>query len=215
MGLSDSSKKSLATLLEELVLTDQAEEYLGSRGLGNRARSMFRLGVVPPGASAEWSRFEGMLAIPYETMSGPVAVKFRRLDKSSLHKYDGPAGQSARLFNVKATMSTGSQIVVTEGEIDAITLTAECGLPAVGVPGVSNWQPHYSRCVDGFADVIILTDNDNKREGQNPGLDLALKIRESVRNSRIVSLPPGYDVNDYFVEFGKQAVLDLVPSVTQ
>lgn len=177
---------------------------------------MFRLGIVPGGVSAEWSRFVGMLAIPYETVSGPVAVKFRNLQPDVKKKYDQPSGQATHLFNVKATLHTGPQLVVTEGEIDAMTLHGECGIPAVGIPGVSNWQAHYARCIDSFADVVILTDND-ERDGRqdNPGMELALKIRRAVRNSRIVSLPPGHDVNSFFLEHGRQAVLDLIPQPFQ
>lgn len=79
------------------------------------------------------------------------------------------------------------------------------------MPGASAWKHHYPRCVDSFADVVILTDNDNKEDGSNPGYELALKIKETVRNSRIVQLPADEDVNSFFVKHGREAVLDLIP----
>lgn len=210
MQLSDSSRKSLDVLLDQLVMTAQAEEYLAGRGLTDLSVSMFRLGVVPGGTSAEWSQYQGMLAIPYETVTGPVAVKFRHLDGTE-PKYMCPKGQGTRLFNATAVLDPGPQLVVCEGELDAITMHGECGIPAVGVPGTQNWKPYFRRVVESFGDVIILTDNDNKKDGQNPGLDLALLIRESVRSSRIVSLPPGYDVNSFYVAHGREALLSLMP----
>jgi len=34
----------------------------------------------------------------------------------------------------------GNFIAVCEGEIDAITLSYSCGIPAVGVPGANAWK---------------------------------------------------------------------------
>ena len=209
MTLSDVSKQSLVNLLDSLVLDSRAKDYLAGRGLTQQAVGMFRLGVVPSTASAEWSRFQGMLALPYHTVTGPVAVKFRRLDGGQ-PKYDGPAGQKVGLFNAIACMDPGNQIVITEGEIDAITLHAECGIPAVGIPGVGNWKRYYRRCVDGFNDVIIMTDNDAKENGSNPGLELAIKIKESVPHARVIHLPPGEDVNSFFVRHGASGVSRLI-----
>lgn len=212
LGLSDSSKSSLASLLDQMRMPDHGWEYLASRGLGERAVDMFLLGVVPTGASAEWSRFEGMLAIPYLVADGtPVAVKFRALDERK-QKYDQPSGQVQHLFNVRACLSDGKQIVVTEGEVDAMTLQAECGIPAVGIPGVNNWKPHYRRLLDGFEDQVILTDNDVKDDGSNPGRDLGLKLRDELGGqSRIVTLPPGEDVNSYFQQHGADGLRAIIP----
>lgn len=206
----DSSKQSLASLVDSLLMTPQAEAYLDSRGLTDQAVSMFRLGVVPGGTPAEWQRFVGMLGIPYLTVSGAVAIKFRRLDGGE-PKYDGPRGQKTGLFNAIACMDDSDRIVVTEGEIDAITLHAQCGVPAVGVPGATNWKKHYRRCIDGFSDVVILTDNDEAPDRTtNPGQDLALKVKDQIPSARIVELPAGFDVNEFFVNHGRDAVLELI-----
>lgn len=210
MELSDSSRKSLDNLLAQLTMTEEADRYLAGRGITEAARSMFHLGTVPTEAPPEWRKWVGQLAIPYLAVKGPVGVKFRRLDGLE-PKYDGPAGQKSRLFNVRATLDPGPQLVITEGELDAITLHGVCGVPTVAVPGATSWKAHYPRVVDSFADVVILTDNDAKDNGTNPGLQLALKIKESVRNSRIVTLPPGHDVNSFYVEHGKDALLELIP----
>ena len=214
MALSTLSRESLAELLTRLTMTEEASKYLDGRGITEAGRSTFRLGGVPPDAPIEWRRFAGMLAIPYDTVSGPVAVKFRRLDGGS-PKYDGPAGQKSHLFNVKATLDPGPQIVITEGEFDAITLHGECGIPAVAVPGASAWKHHYPRCVNTFPDVVILTDNDAKSDGSNPGFELAMKIKETVRDSRVVSLPAGEDVNSFFTRYGKEALIELIPDTPQ
>ena len=210
MGLSATSRTSLAGLLAKTEMTEAAWDYLHTRGLTEASVSMFRLGGVSGEVSGEWARFNGMLAIPYLSGLGePVAVKFRRLDGGS-PKYDGPAGQGTRLFNVSACLSDGDVIVVTEGEIDAMTLHAECGIPAVGVPGVKAWKKHHKRCLDGFNDVVILTDNDAKDDGSNPGLGLAVDIKGQLPSSRIVRLPEGEDVNSFFVKHGAEAVRELV-----
>lgn len=209
MQLSDLSRRSLDKLLGQVEQTTEVVEYLKGRGLTKHSADMFRLGAVPGETSGEWQEYRGMLAIPYETVTGPVAVKFRRLDGGT-PKYTAPKGQGTRLFNATAVLDPGPQLVVVEGELDAITMHGECGVPAVGVPGAQAWRSHYRRVVESFGDVVILTDNDDKKDGQNPGLDLALKVRESVRSSRIVSLPPGHDVNSFFLDYGKGELLKLL-----
>lgn len=208
--LSDTSKHTLERLLDRLEQTTEGVGYLRSRGLTKRAADMFRLGVVPTGETGEWARFAGMLAIPYINRAGPVAVKFRAMNDDQTPKYTGPAGQKTHLFNALACTDPGDRIIVTEGEIDAITLHAECGIPAVGVPGVTNWKPWYKRCIDGFNDVVILTDNDVKESGANPGMELAVRVKESMPQARIVTLPPGHDANSFYLEHGRDGVLSLI-----
>lgn len=187
-----------------------AEQYLQQRGLGDAAEE-FLLGYVQTPAPGHDDMFTGMLSIPYITQSGVVGFKFRRLGPGD-PKYLAPAGQKQHLFNVNAIINAIEQVLIVEGELDAVAAT-RAGLPAVAVPGVKGWKPHFRRCFDGIGRVIVVTDNDNKEDGSNPGQDLARKLIDELPNAIRVSLPLGEDVNSTILNYGAQYLTDLVGAV--
>ena len=128
-----------------------AEEYLAQRGISLGTAEKIRLGVVvDPLAGQE--QFINRLTIPYLTPTGVVDVRFRSMGPEE-PKYMGMAGTSTRLYNVNALHTAGNFIAVCEGEIDAITLSYSCGIPAVGVPGANAWKRHYGRLLADGEDV--------------------------------------------------------------
>lgn len=185
-----------------------AEQYLQQRGLFEAA-DKFLLGYVDEPAPGHEERFKGMLSIPYITKTGVVSFKFRRLSDNGGHKYDQPAGQKQHLFNVNAILDAVKQVVLVEGELDAIAATM-AGFPAVAVPGVNGWKPYFSRCFDGIGRVIIATDNDSKPDGSNPGQELAKKLIDVIPQAVRVSLPSGHDVNSTIQYYGAQHFASLV-----
>jgi len=209
MKLSSSSNENLVHLLSQMGTTPEVEDYLEGRGVTERVRNMFHLGAVNGDCHREWHRFTGMLAIPYLTVNAPAAMKFRRITGDG-QKYDQPSGQSTHLFNVKATFDAGSRLVIVEGEMDAVIMHGECGVPAVAVPGATAWKRHYVRCVDSFEQVVVLTDRDDAGEG----LKLAMKIKAAMPSVRIAELPKGEDVNSFFLKEGKDGVVDLLPPIS-
>lgn len=177
---------------------------------GVSAGSTFHLGyVTPENAAPGDEQYIGMLSIPYLTPTGPIAVKYRSLRPDAAAKYLAPLGQPTHLYNVTDLHKKSQQIVLTEGEVDAMTLSM-LGIPAVGVPGVNNWRPFYRRIFDGYGDVVIATDNDARDDGSNPGQELARHLLREIYGSRMVVLPRGYDINSLYVEQGREAVTALV-----
>jgi DNA primase len=146
--------------------------------------------------------YEGWLSIPYITASGGcVGFKFRRLDDAK-PKYGSPAGQKAHLYNVFDITIDSPYVVVCEGELDAIVTSGELGIPAVGVPGVAAWKPHFPKLFTGYETIYVVGDNDIKEDGSNPGAEFAKRVANEVMNSQIVTLPPGMDINDYYLVNG-------------
>lgn len=180
---------------------------MDGRGIDRNVADTFRLGYVSEPLPGD-ERYEGMLVIPYLTPTGPVALKFRNLRPDGEPRYLAPAGQETRLYNVMDLHKRSERIVICEGEIDTMTVSAH--LPCVGVPGVKSWQSHYRRVFDGYTDVVILTDNDQKEDGSNPGQELAALIRREVRDSRNILLPANTDANAYVLQNGAEALLDLL-----
>jgi DNA primase len=184
-----------------------AATYLESRGIVPQTTAPFLLGyVAQPGPGHE--KYRGMLSIPYITPAGIVAWKFRRIDGEGT-KYLAPAGQTSKLFNVGSLQCHSNTVTICEGELDAIVSTL-AGYPAVGVPGVTHWKPHHPRCFDGYSKVLIVTDNDLKDDGSNPGQDLARKLLADLPQAINVQLPAGMDVNEYVSTHGAQAYGQLL-----
>jgi DNA primase len=111
-------------------------------------------------------------------------------------KYMGMPGTSTRLYNVRALHEAGSFICVCEGEIDAITLSYSCSIPAVGVPGVNAWKPHYGRLLADFETIYVFAD------GDQPGTDFAKSLSKDFNNVIIMQMPEGEDVNSMFLANG-------------
>lgn len=184
-----------------------AEAYLEQRGILDGAKQ-FMLGYVAEPAPGHEDRLKHHLSIPYITEAGVVGFKFRRIDGGD-PKYMIPTGQKHHLYNVGAILNAVREVLIVEGEIDAISATL-AGHPAVAVAGVNAWKPYFSRCFDGIGRVIIATDNDVKEDGSNPGQDLARRLQDAIPQAIRVSLPPDSDINSIICNQGAQALTELI-----
>ena len=194
------------------AISDRALGYLAGRGISEQTAARFRLGTITDPIEGHQG-YEGWLAIPYFTaLDLCVGFKFRRLDDGK-PKYGAPIGQKSHLFNVVATLSATKSIVICEGEFDAIIMEANCGIPAVGVPGVAAWKPYYQKLFNGFDIVYVVGDNDVKEDGTNPGAEFSRRVASEISNSQIVTLPPGLDITDFYLANGKDATANLVGGV--
>jgi DNA primase len=101
-------------------------------------------------------------------------------------------------------------IVVCEGELDTVIVSGVLGIPAVGIPGVQAWKPHFAKLLNGYDSVYIVGDNDVKEDGSNPGAEFAKRVASEVLNSVIVTLPPNMDINDYYLAYGAEATQTLL-----
>ena len=152
----------------------------------------------------------GWLSIPYITAMGYcVGFKFRRLDDGK-PKYGSPTGQKAHLYNVTDITIMSRHIVVCEGELDTVIVSGMLGIPAVGVPGVQAWKPHFAKLFSGYDTVYIVGDNDVKEDGSNPGADFSKRVHQELLNGTIITLPPNMDINDYYLAYGAEATKTLL-----
>ena len=205
---SPGRRKSLAAAsraYHEQLKTDQAAlAYLESRGLRSSADQAM-LGVVRSPRQGH-DRFLGRLAIPFIGPKGNVYdIRYRCIEdhdcKERGHgKYDAEHGYPTRLFNTRALVSPTDYIMVTEGEVDALTLAA-CNWPAVGVPGANAWKAHHSRCFDGFSDIVVIGD------GDDAGRKFVAAVVKTLPSARSVILSAGEDVNSVYVKGGKDALV--------
>ena len=196
-----------AEMYHENLAGSPAEDYLYERGLLSGAEQ-FQLGYVSKPAPGHDDMFINMLSIPYITPAGVVGFKFRRIQGEG-KKYLAPAGQKVHIYNVYALIDAIEEVLIVEGELDAIAATIN-GHPAAALGGTNAYRPVFARCVDGVGKVLICTDNDKKEDGSNPGQELAKKLAEEIPNSIRVSLPYGEDINSTILSHGAQFFTDLV-----
>lgn len=189
---SPDAARLLAYLTEERKLTLETIER-------------FLLGAaVSPDVLDEDGR--GMIAIPYNTPNGPVALRFRRPP----HRENGPKywqaeGTGLTIFNTPAFFESEDSIAITEGEMDCMTLV-QAGIPAVGIPGASAWKPHYELLFEGYTTVLICADNDDTGAGRK----FAAKIAKNVPGPEVVLMPEGHDVNSLYCEVGRAGLREFL-----
>ena len=202
MALNAQSKLLLEAAQQYAqAISPQALAVLKERGISKEVAERFMLGPITNPINGH-EMYQGWLSIPYITASGGcVGFKFRRLDDAK-PKYGSPTGQKAHLYNVFDITIDSPYVVVCEGELDAIVTSGELGIPAVGVPGVAAWKPHFPKLFAGYETIFVVGDNDIKEDGSNPGAEFAKRVANEVMNSQIVTLPPGMDINDYYLVNG-------------
>lgn len=169
------------------------------RGLTPDTIRHFRLGaVIDPDPQDLFAA--GRICIPHFNAAGAHVLRFRALPGVDGPKYWQPAGSRVGIFNVTELITPRPTIYVCEGEIDTMTLV-QCGLPAVGFPGAQSWQDHHRYLFDGYERVVIAMDHDEA--GQAFGEKVAAKVPGPVP----VLMPAGHDVNSFFQQHGRAALL--------
>ena len=191
------------------AISPEALSVLEERGISDAVAALYQIGSITEPINGH-EMYTGWISIPYITASGScVGFKFRRVDEGK-PKYGSPAGQKAHLYNVCDIIIDSPYIVVCEGELDTVITSGVLGIPAVGVPGVAAWKPHFPKLFGGYDTVFVVGDNDVKEDGSNPGAEFAKRVANEVMNSIIVTLPPSMDINDYYLAHGFDATKALL-----
>jgi DNA primase len=215
----------MASNAQSKLLLEAAQRYaqevspevlvaLAERGISEQVAARFQLGTVTEPINGH-EMYDGWISIPYITAGGGcVGFKFRRIDDGK-PKYGSPTGQKAHLYNVSDVLLMSAYIVICEGELDAVITSGMLGIPAVGVPGVQSWKPHFPKLFNGYDTVYVVGDNDVKEDGSNPGAEFSKRVANEIINSQIVTLPPGLDINDYYLAYGADATKALLVGETK
>lgn len=208
--LSKSQKALLETAATayQKQLTPELTAYLEERGFSAETIKHARFGQVSePLVGSEY--LQGRLAIPYIGPTGNVYnLRFRCTAHADCKaegcdsKYMSLPGYPSRVYNVRSLVSADTSIDVTEGELDAVTLE-QCGLYAIGIPGVDSLPAHFARLVAGFSDVRVWID------GDKAGREFAKRFLHAVPSARACTVEEGEDVNSVYVAKGAEGVLAL------
>jgi DNA primase len=150
------------------------------------------------------------LAIPFIGPKGNVYdLRFRCIQSHDCKeercpKYLGLDGVETRIYNAQALVAPTDYIFVTEGELDAATLTV-CGWPAIGLLGANSWKKHYPRLLAGFSKVVLVAD------GDDAGHKLASTFRRAMPSAgNVILCQQGDDINSVFVREGREGLVALL-----
>ena len=140
------------------------------------------------GVREETTRTGTRLRIPYQDQDGgEVIVRFRHeLEGKAFSWPEGSAGQLV-LYGLNRLPSAREvgHVVIVEGELDAQTLWFN-DLPAVGVPGASNWnEARDAQALEGFETVFVVDEGD---QGASALLN-RLKASSIANRVRVVTMP--------------------------
>ena len=160
-------------------------------------------------AMPEHKTVRNRLAIPYITPSGVIGFTFRCIQDHNCAvaghgKYKKP-GLEATFYGVMDLFSDSLDIHVTEGEVDAITLSEMCDLPAIGIPGATNWKPAWKEVLSDFRYVFVYCDGDSAGSG------LGRKIEKEMGDNRaiLLTMPEGEDVNSMYLKYGPERLRNM------
>ena len=155
------------------------------------------------------------LAIPFVDQGKRVGTKYRTIGGRKLFTQD--KGSPQIFWNVDCLRRpelAGFPLIITEGEIDALT-AIQCGFPkTVSVPGGApehdsgddsarwNYLVHAKQLLDGQKLIVLATDNDGNGSVLRDGL--AQRLGRS--RCQILEYPTGKDLNDVLMAHGDEGV---------
>jgi twinkle protein len=183
-------------------------DYLSDRGISEATART--LGVCSGRKFFKKSGAElDAVGFPYRHQGRVTAIKWRSLSTKEFTQ-DG----SAQTLFLASEIEPGQDIVITEGEIDALSFW-EAGIPALSIPsgalseGVADdtarlkWLSHHDELIKKAPNVFLAVDMDGP--GETTAQELARRIGK-LKCWR-VSFPHGSkDANDVLLKLGKDAL---------
>lgn len=181
-----------------------AVEYLKSRGISEEVCRKYEITVRADN--------DKVLVFPFKDPSGELKfIKYRNTAyNGSGNKEWCEANCMPILFGMNHC-AEGGRLVVTEGQIDSLTL-AECGIDnAVSVPIGMNgftWVPHCWNWLQKFSEIVIFGDCENGHVSL--ATEMKIKFPKITRVVRVEDYQGYKDANDLLRAKGKDAVVRAV-----
>jgi DNA primase catalytic core len=160
-------------------------------------------GVVNKKGNGGADFFHNRIIFPNIKNGNVVHLTGRALD-GSIPKYLHLADEIKYLFNEDAL--SHNKIFIAEGVPDAITLDQN-GYPSVGVYGANTFKDSFVNKFSKCEEIYICLDGD--RSGREGTLKIASLIGD---RSRLIEMPHGTDVNEFFLHNSKEDFEKLIES---
>lgn len=181
-----------------------AVEYLAGRGIDRKTVEKYRVTTRKDN--------RGVVAFPFFDEQNELQfVKYRAIKpKPGQPKEWCERDAKPILFGMAQCEDFGT-LVITEGQIDSLSVAA-CGVKnAVSVPNGANgfsWLPHCWDWIAKFRDVVVF--GDCERGGMTLIDTLVARLPQTVRGVRMQDYLGEKDANDILRKYGKQAILTAV-----
>lgn len=191
---------------KEIVVRDHAVEWMKTRGISEAITKRYHITTRKDDHS--------ILVFPFYSENHVLEfVKYRNTNPKRIEKYGKEFCEKDTkpiLFGMEQCKGF-ERLVITEGQIDSLTL-AECGIEnAVSVPTGCKGFTFLNYIWDWiikFSEIIVFGDNEN---GRITLLDeLQKKLPVKVKAVRPEDYLGEKDANDIFLKYGKQAILTAV-----
>lgn len=203
---------SEATNLYHENLPANVRDYLKDRGLTDETIDKYKIGFCSGGTQFTTDRetlikigliykngeecFRGYITFPHLNHGRVIYMSGRGWPDKKHKKLEKDKVPLTYLLNEEALRE--KEVIVGEGEIDTLMLLQN-GFNACGVLGANSfkeeWALKFKHC-----DTVYLT-FDNDKAGENGNCKIAEWLGPK---ARIVSLPDGQDVNDFFKDKTKE-----------
>lgn len=183
----------------ERLLADEIrlEELKAVRGLWTKTIAHFEIGFDPS---------SNAYTIPVRNLKRQIVNvrKYQITPTDGRRKIWGIEGHNApRLFPAEVLKKSGDEIIICEGELDAV-ITNQYGFRAITRTGsAKTWKSSWSKLL---SDRIVYVCHDADVAGQEANLKVAKSVAAFAREVRIVQLPYGVtdkhgkDLTDWWLE---------------
>ena len=194
--------------MKEVTPKDEAVDYMQRRGISQATTDKFHVTLK--------SDTDNIIVFPFvDTKNELICCKFRKIDfvkGVDKNKEWFMRDTEHILFGMQQAQEYDKPLVITEGQIDSMSL-AEAGVPnAVSVPNGCNaftWVPSCWDYIHQFTEVIVFGDNENGK------ITLSEEIGQRFRSLKVsVVQDRDYigckDANEILQKHGKEALLHAV-----
>jgi 5S rRNA maturation endonuclease (ribonuclease M5)/KaiC/GvpD/RAD55 family RecA-like ATPase len=175
---------------EEVVL-----DYLvGERGFSVEAIEHFKLGLTNE-YGKKW------ILIPFYNKGNLIYAKYRTVPPAK-KEFRGLSGRECPLFNQEVIVQDMEELILTEGEFDALSCWSNGIKNVVGVPGANMKKALWIKSLDDAAPKKIYLLYDNDKVGQEAAKEMAVRV--GIEKCYNVVLPSEFngtevkDINEFF-----------------
>lgn len=161
-------QKAMLRLLRNFVTEQESsgpvKKFLRDRGLGLAVAFQFGVGCAlrkfRDDESGKYERHD-CLTFPWIVGKKTVRVKVRSVQEKRAMRIE-PKGGGWGLFGLHTVPEDAKEVVLTEGELDALSVAQDTGRFAVSVPnGASSLPPHVLPLLERFDKIYLWMDNDS------------------------------------------------------
>lgn len=209
-GYDPSASDSHATFWRKFKKREpkpKAVEYMESRGISRKITEKYNITCHKDN--------ENIIVFPFvDDREMLQMIKYRNIDpnRTGSKEWSQKGGVSI-LFGMAQCNLENKTLIITEGQIDSLSV-AECGFEnAVSVPTGKNGFTWYPICFDfihQFNEFIVFGDNENGDITLLEELHARLKRTGTVKHVRPEDYQGCKDANELLTKKGKQAVRDAI-----